>query len=484
MKGVVLLFIVLVLSAGLSAQVLTCRQIQETTNVSGNSTYMDQAVQVRGIVTAIKRGSFFYIGDPLSATDDGKWSGLYVSDATLSNTVQLGDMFRLNGTVKEINNRTQLMQLTGNQMESSGNAIPISKLTSTALLPYGNSISEPWEGVLVRFNDVEIKTAPSLTGLFQIADAGVAGVAETRVGGFLYTHPSSEIVPGQVWYQIQGVVDYSLTDGYRVLPRSYSDMIKVDDILATVISVKSTKADLDQTIAMEVKTTKLLAAWNVTKYSMTLRINPTLVRFNGVDYSGTLTASNPTVTVAGDLVTITYDPTPAAAMLTAGEATLIKLLLEPRSYDVVPIDIISFSYNDTPINNFQNGSLSVIIDEFKAYMNISRIDQYNKVFEQNIFNPSIGQKINIEYGTTGGFLARTIIRIYDAQGRLVATPLNENFDGIGAIQLKKDIDWNGRDRSMNLVPPGLYYCHMEVSNRATGAIARTVQPLVIKSQLK
>jgi hypothetical protein len=117
-------------------------------------------------------------------------------------------------------------------------------------------------------------------------------------------------------------------------------------------------------------------------------------------------------------------------------------------------------------------------------MDVYTKDTSGRISEQNIFDPSQGQKIWIEYGTKGGFLARTVIRIYDAQGRLVSTPLNQNFTGLTTVQQIDDFEWNGRDGAMNLLPPGLYYCHMEVANRKTGAIARTVQPIVIKSRLK
>jgi hypothetical protein len=37
---------------------------------------------------------------------------------------------------------------------------------------------------------------------------------------------------------------------------------------------------------------------------------------------------------------------------------------------------------------------------------------------------------------------------------------------------------------MNLVPTGVYYCHIEIVNRTTGTKERTVQPVVIKARMK
>ncbi|MDD2228960.1 MAG: hypothetical protein PHY48_06080 [Candidatus Cloacimonetes bacterium] len=475
MKGVVLLILVLVLCTGISAQVRTCREIQETTLANGDSPYMDQMVQVRGIVTAIKRGSGFFIGDALAAGDDGRWSGLSVSDPTLSDAVQLGDIYILSGTVKEVSGVTKLMLLTANQMESSGNPIPISQITTTQL-PYDDStISEAWEGVMVRFSDVKIMTLPSLYfNILEIADANNP-VTNAKVDDFLYPYSTSQFVVGDTWYQIQGVVDYSATDKYRVFPRSVADLVKIDNIEASKISIKSASGSLNSVTSLEVKTTKLKTEWNVTKYSLVLNIDASIVRFNGVDISGTLTPTMPTYTVVGNVVTITYD---GAQLEAAGETTLIKLLLEPQTYGVVPIEISSFSYNDIAMTAFENGNLSVVLANFVAYMNIGTASS-----DKNIFDPMV-EKIKIEYGTKGGFLARTIIRIYDAQGRVVATPLNKNFTGLTTVQQIDSFEWNGRDGSMNLLPPGLYYCNMEVANRQNGAIARSVQPIVIKSRLK
>lgn len=481
MKGVVFVIIALLLSAGLYAQVFTCRQIQETTDPSGNSPHMDQIRQVRGIVTAIKRGSSFYIGDPLEPGDDGRWSGLYVFDTPLSNTVNLGDMIRITGSVKEINGQTQLRLITSSQVESPGNTIPVSTVT-TAQVPFAGTTAEPWEGVMIRLNNVKVTTPSNIFNQFQIADASVPGVAEARVDDFLYAYPASSVVVGDVWHQIQGVLDYA-SDGFRILPRLSADMIKDDDIFASKISIQSRKGQVGQTTAVEVKTTKLIPAWNVTSYTMTFQIDATLVRFMGVDYGGTLTASSPTVTDGGNTITISY--TSANVMeAPVGDNVLIKLLLQPRSYGNVPITINSFLYNNYAITNFENGSLSVVLEEFKAHLNIYTEDtSTGRVSDKNIFNPT-QELIKIEYGTKGGFLARTIIRIYDAQGRIVATPLNENFIGSTSSQQIGKISWNGRDTSMNLLPPGLYYCHMEVADRQTGDIARTVQPIVIKSRLK
>lgn len=65
MKNYILTFLAIFLVAGISAQtVLSCHDIQYTTDPTGNSPYYTQTVTVQGIVTHIIPNSAFYIADP------------------------------------------------------------------------------------------------------------------------------------------------------------------------------------------------------------------------------------------------------------------------------------------------------------------------------------------------------------------------------------------------------------------------------------
>lgn len=481
MKGTIFTIIALILTVGIAAQtVLTCRQVQETTDPSGNSTYANQDVQVRGIVTAFKRGSGFYLGDPLAVGADGQWSGLYVFDATLSNTVTLGDMMKLSGRIIELNGTTQLRLLTANVTESTGNPVPVTVIDA-ADLPYNSNTSEPWEGVMVMLSNQKISTVPNVFGQFQIMDE--TGTVAAMVDNELYNYPAAQFVANDVWYQLQGVVDFLTGDNfYRILPRSAADLIKEDSVAATKISIQSTNGSLNQVSAMNVLTTKLKPEWAINSFTMTLQINPSQAIFQGVEIDGTLCPTMPTYIQNGELITITYSGT--TALTTLSDATLLKILVEPLAFGSTTISLQSFSFNDNALTILENGSLSVRIDDFTAYMAISTESESGAVNKKNIFDPTMNQKLNIEYGTKGGFLARAIIRIYDAQGRLVATPLHENFTGLTTVQQIGTLEWDGRDSNLKPLVPGTYYCHLEVSNRENGKRTKTVQPIVIKSRLK
>ncbi|MDD4309911.1 MAG: hypothetical protein PHO32_05980, partial [Candidatus Cloacimonetes bacterium] len=231
---------------------------------------------------------------------------------------------------------------------------------------------------------------------------------------------------------------------------------------------------------VNVTTTKVKPAWGVQSYTINLRLDPTQVIFHGLSIDGTLTPYLPTTTVSanGDSIsfTVVYQEMLAA---NDDDMVLIKLLIEPLSYGESVIEILSFKYDNVDVTSLNDGKILTRIQGNFAYLQIGT-DSSSK----NIFNPYMNEKISIQYGCKTGMLGRAIIRIYDAQGRLAVTPVNLNLPNATANLSIATYEWNGRDANMKLLPEGLYYCHLEVGNRSTGATERTVQPIVIKSRLK
>jgi len=67
MKHILTFLMMLSLSFGLFAQVLTCYDVQYTDDLSGDSPYMDQIVTVTGIVTGIVPAQGFSSAIPMAA---------------------------------------------------------------------------------------------------------------------------------------------------------------------------------------------------------------------------------------------------------------------------------------------------------------------------------------------------------------------------------------------------------------------------------
>jgi hypothetical protein len=95
------------------------------------------------------------------------------------------------------------------------------------------------------------------------------------------------------------------------------------------------------------------------------------------------------------------------------------------------------------------------------------------------FKPHEGEKIPINYYSQKG--DKIILRIYNAEGKLMFTPRNEIIAAEDGIN---EYEWDGRDKYNKLLPIGLYICHLEVFNRETGNKKTEKAPIVIGTELK
>ena len=95
------------------------------------------------------------------------------------------------------------------------------------------------------------------------------------------------------------------------------------------------------------------------------------------------------------------------------------------------------------------------------------------------FNPGMGENFNITFA--GNYGDKAILRIYNIEGKLKTTLYN------GVIQHSSGIMtilWNGKDKNSNVLPIGLYICHLEVYDRDTGKTKTDKAPIMIGTQLK
>lgn len=484
MKGIYLIIAALFLSLGLGAQVLSCYDVQYTADPDGNSPYMDQSVTVGGIVTAVKANSNLYIGN----SQGGPWSGLYIYDRNVSNVVSVGDSIVVTGTVSEYKQGdywayalTELVSVSSYTIVSSNNPVPAATPVTTAQVAFNSVASEQWEGVLVRLTDVQIKTAPDSYGQFKVADAASGNIQAMIDDGFFSIAASYQIVVNDWWYVIQGVVDYhgSSSAGWKLNPRTPEDLVKIDSVESSRISIPNVNGTINSQINVPLTTSKIKMDWGVQSYTVSFKIDPAQVRFQDLSIAGTLTPVEPVPTISAMGDTISFSVTYPEMLIAAEGDTLINLVMEPLSYGNATITLLSFKYDNININNLVGGSIQTKIRQSIAYLNIG-----NSLNKKNIFNPSNNEKINIQYGCKTGILGKALVRIYDAKGRLVATPVNLNLPNANAALSIDTFAWNGRDANLNLLPPGLYYCHLEVTDRSSGKSERTVQPIVIKARLK
>lgn len=486
MNKPIVLAIMLLLMAGLSAQtVLTCRDVQFTESISGDSPYNGQTVTVEGIVVAEKlyTGSTdanygFLISDP----EGGPWSGLLIF--TNRYFPARGDKVRVTGGITEYYGLTEMTSVSGYQVISAGNTLPNPTVITTDELHISEGVNqarhaEKWESCFVRIEDVTITSMPNSNNEFYVnnstAPCQIDDQCFPRTG---FSWPTMSV--GNTWARIQGVVDFSF-DYFGLNPRDMQDIIREDTVANATIAIDNGNGELGMINELALRTSRLKINWYLSEINAEIKIDPTRIIFQGISLKDDCILSmQPEVSVSanGDIITISYR-SQEPIFSSVDDSPLFYLKMEPLVYGEARIDIQSFVFDNTPINSLYGGKLLTRIPKKIAYLNLGREGS-----SKNSFNPELGEKITIEYGCkagASGVNTRAIVRIYDAQGRLVATPVNKSIEN--ALGIEK-IQWDGRDTNMKMLPIGLYYCHLEVIDRASGAKENTVQPIVIKSTLK
>jgi hypothetical protein len=95
------------------------------------------------------------------------------------------------------------------------------------------------------------------------------------------------------------------------------------------------------------------------------------------------------------------------------------------------------------------------------------------------FNPFIGETFPIEFGSRSG--DKAILRIYNAEGKLVFQPENIIISTSSGIE---SYEWDGKNKDNQLVPLGLYICYLEIIETNNGNKKTAKAPIVVGAPLK
>jgi hypothetical protein len=357
--------------------------------------------------------------------------------------------------------------------------VPQPYLINTNVL-LNSSTAEQYECVLVKVENVTVTQLPAdLTyDEFYVNDG--SGQCQVDNGFFGTTHDWTGLALNQTWVEIRGIVDFGHYE-YAINPRNVQDMIQTDDISNCAVRLQTVSSQINALTSVDVYTSKIRSAWNVNKYALRIGIDPAMLHYEGVDTTDTLTpVALPEVSFSSEMDTI-YVVWEQDAIITSdvNDMVLIKLLFSPVTYGEAAISLDSVVYDTTSLTSLTDGKINVPVNKKIAYLNIGNPPQ-----GKNIFNPWLNEKIEINYGARvvgGAVNAKAVVRIYDVQGRLVATPVNKNISTSTGVE---SYMWDGRDSNRVLLPIGMYYCHLEVIERITGAKETSVQPIVIAAELK
>ncbi|MCP4581138.1 MAG: hypothetical protein GY839_05935 [candidate division Zixibacteria bacterium] len=194
--------------------------VQYTTVADGDcydSPYIGQNISVTGTVAGIFQGTYqnYYMQD--CSTSD--WNGLFVYDD--NETIAIGDEVTVVGSVAEYHGGTQLSGISSTDINSSGNAICTTTVTSDDLSPACNLTTEAYEAVLVKLSDVLCVISTTDGKAWVKSDGATDSCA---IDDYMYQYggdQAQDLMAGNR-YDIIGQV--GVYDEYMLYPRFASDV--------------------------------------------------------------------------------------------------------------------------------------------------------------------------------------------------------------------------------------------------------------------
>ena len=188
------------------------------------SPYLDHVVAVTGVVTSepgeIDTGTRAFV---IEHPDGGPWSGLLVYYSAGFDALSAGDLVTVTGIVDEYFGMTELKPANGSadvQLISSGNPIPPAEVIDTGdFVDVGTA--EPWESVLIEFQDAEVVNPNLGYGEWSFDDGSGWTVADDKgeADDDLTYLPEQD----DIYDFIRGIGYYDF-GAYKLEPRSDADI--------------------------------------------------------------------------------------------------------------------------------------------------------------------------------------------------------------------------------------------------------------------
>ena len=185
---------------------VTIPEIQIPIDSTDVSPYAGQIVSTQGIVTAVASDKYW-----ISTPEGGAWNGMYIYDP--NNVPMLGDCIMITGLVFEYYNLTEMQDITGYEVMSSGNEIPVATPVTTLQF----STEEAWESVLVMVENVVVTQESNNYGEWYMND----GTGECQADDAIY---HVEPLLDDEFVSITGIGGFGYGI-YEFLPRFEEDFV-------------------------------------------------------------------------------------------------------------------------------------------------------------------------------------------------------------------------------------------------------------------
>lgn len=185
-----------------AAVAVPIHDVQYTENPSGYSPYYGQEVTITGVVTTIS-----YYGYVL-AEGPGPWQAVFVY--TFLNSPEVGDSVTVTGTVYEYYGMTEIVNVTGVQLNSSGHPV-----TATTV-DVGDVSQEQYESVLVRVENVFVGAILDY-GEWVVTDGSSYAICDDW-NDYMYFPHMYDFLPS-----VTGTLNYSF-GAFKIEPRDTADI--------------------------------------------------------------------------------------------------------------------------------------------------------------------------------------------------------------------------------------------------------------------
>ncbi len=191
------------------------RDIQYTTDPSGDSPLLGEEVTITGIVTgeSYAFGSTYYVQDA-----PGAWNGILVYDPVNENAE--GDSVTITGTVDEYYGVTEITDVSSFEIHSHFAELPEPALVTTGMVATGADSAEAYEGVLVQIAGAITVTNDDLgNGEWEIDDG--TGPCRVDDAADYYYYPET----GDSLSCVTAILHYSYDD-FKLEPRLTRDIVE------------------------------------------------------------------------------------------------------------------------------------------------------------------------------------------------------------------------------------------------------------------
>ncbi len=392
--------------------------------------------------------------------NSGRGLNLYSSQTTpdYAAYVKRGVLIRAKGTIDVYQGRTELKDPDITFIDS------LQPLPTPQVLTTGQASEQNWDGTLVVVSGDIISIGSESGGGNNVMVDDGSGAVTVRV----WTTTGIDVgnlIEGQT-YTVVGVGgDYNgtkqIVPGYPedIYPGNYTPG-GIGTATIQPSDVKADQTDLTETITIASDSSITLDIIKIVIPNGWVWENPSE---SGVEYFGDgIDSSSIVVTIESNSIRLNN----TAITSTANAIIRIRGLTSPATPGNYTFQVLT-SYGGNALEQIGSSPVVVVEGAKEAYLEIP----------PKILIPDYGEKLKITYAAPNN--SDVLIQIYDIEGTLIATLLDEAYD-----PTESEVVWNGRDRLKEIVPIGVYICYLEAVEKPSGKITTAKAPIVIGIPLK